>query len=1594
MLVKARQIMVIMLAFVLLLGGVPFNWGSGEAAAAAPSDVTTSSAPATISAYPQPSKYAVSTNYSVRANGVEIPVVKAFSDYDYAHFSASEGPITYEVTILNTAKVHEYSISPKKLGIKADSVVGTTLTFTTQKDEYLIVMMNGRATRLVIAADPAEKDAPPVSGAGIYQVADAPYHITPNGGKTGVTARTAALQQAIDDASAYGTAQGNGTQGIVYVPKGEYYIGNLVLKSNTALYLQPGAALIGTGKTADYTEHWFKDSMGRPATWWISTAFNSDNIKIFGRGTIDGNGQALHDDKSTNNKGMINNLVVPIATSNFKMDGVIIRESAAWAVMPVRSNDLEFTNLKMFNSLGMGENDGIDIVESQNAVIRNSIGIALDDPYSTKAWKEDTDIASGRVPWPGSPEPVRNVLFEDAISWTKCYGYKIGQGVMQDQEDIIFRDGVVYKAAVGFAIHHKYGTGSINNVVFENMDIEEIDGKNEDNSAWMTMFTVDNGGNGVGPVNGVTVKNITVRDVGDSFSKLKGMEGAEYTDLTFENVYMPGKTVPAQTLAEMNFLDKEYYSGVTIKPVQGQEPRVKSNMALKQPAVISSNDGTVDTAALAVDGLLSTRSGTKREVDPGWLYVDLGETKRIDEVRIIWEAAYGKSYKIQVSEDTEHWTDVYSTTAGKGGTEKITFNETDARYVRMYGTERATKYGYSMWEFEVYGPEVLPEGIELDRKAISLLPGDTAGLSARVLPMAATNKKALWSSSNTKAAAVDDNGLITAIAPGTAVITAKTLNGEWRAAATVTVQKIGAPQLLAATAGDGCVTLDWKQVEGATGYQIFTGAASGTYEMPEATVVSSVYSHTVEGLTNGTPYYFIIKATHPGGNSVASNEMSATPVEPLPGAPVLHAANPGDSQVVLSWEPAEGAASYRIYARSAAGVYGLPTETVSGSVYDYTAADLANGEMYSFRVDAVNSTGFATPSNEVTAMPVAPIPSAPVLSLFQAGNAHAILSWQPVERADKYQVFMSTEPGVYAAPSATVSHSVYSYQAEGLTNGSAYYFVVKAVNTGGVGSASNEVLAEPRTVPEAPTYVTATASNSQATVSFTAPADGGSPITGYEVVSTPGEITVTGTASPVTVTGLTNGVSYTFTVRAVNSEGTGAASEASNAVTPAASGGGDTGESDPDGSDPQPSSPADNGAGGKDNKTSEETDLGAATTSQENGQTVTVIQLDPLKLSAKLEGAEEGTVISITAATESDRVVGELTGGMIGDLLQKKAVIELKAEQASYTLPVERIDLQTIARQLGSGVDLQAFKVQIGMGKPSADVLKVIEQGAIEGQFTLVGQPVDFAVKVVYQGTEVELSTFAAYVEKSIALPEGTDISGIITGVAVDADGSIRHVPTKIIQVDGRYYAKVNSLTNSTYALVQHAVAFSDMTGHWAQETVNGLGSRLIVNGAENGLYNPDREMTRAEFAAVMVRGLGLKPETGASAFTDVSEAEWYNSAIRTAAAYGLAGGFQDGSFHPSERITREQAMVMLARAMDVTELNAQLPKSNGSSDGLNRFEDKNQISEWALDSLEGILQSGIAGGRTGQLLEPQAYVTRAEIAVMIERLLRESDLI
>ena len=146
------------------------------------------------------------------------------------------------------------------------------------------------------------------------------------------------------------------------------------------------------------------------------------------------------------------------------------------------------------------------------------------------------------------------------------------------------------------------------------------------------------------------------------------------------------------------FLVAAVASGLTLtRPAMA----VDTLLSQGRPATASSSEGAAWGPAGAVDGDPGTRWASAFS-DPQWLQVDLGATATISQVVLTWEAAYGKAFTIQVSGDGSSWTDVYSTTTGTGGTQTLAVSGS-GRYVRLYGTVRGTGYGYSLWEFQVYG---------------------------------------------------------------------------------------------------------------------------------------------------------------------------------------------------------------------------------------------------------------------------------------------------------------------------------------------------------------------------------------------------------------------------------------------------------------------------------------------------------------------------------------------------------------------------------------------------------------------------------------------------------------------------------------------------------------------------------------------------------------------------------------------------------------------------------------------------------------------------------------------------------------------------
>src|SRR5207247_6555364 len=132
-----------------------------------------------------------------------------------------------------------------------------------------------------------------------------------------------------------------------------------------------------------------------------------------------------------------------------------------------------------------------------------------------------------------------------------------------------------------------------------------------------------------------------------------------------------------------------------------------TNLAAWHTGTSSSDENAGLSANKAFDANLSSRWSSAAS-DPQWVYVDLGANATINRVKLNWEAAYGKSYQIQTSNDATNWTTIYSTTTGDGGIDDLTNLSGSGRYVRMNGTVRGSAYGYSLWEFEIYAGSGAP----------------------------------------------------------------------------------------------------------------------------------------------------------------------------------------------------------------------------------------------------------------------------------------------------------------------------------------------------------------------------------------------------------------------------------------------------------------------------------------------------------------------------------------------------------------------------------------------------------------------------------------------------------------------------------------------------------------------------------------------------------------------------------------------------------------------------------------------------------------------------------------------------------------------
>jgi uncharacterized protein (TIGR02145 family) len=291
-------------------------------------------------------------------------------------------------------------------------------------------------------------------------------------------------------------------------------------------------------------------------------------------------------------------------------------------------------------------------------------------------------------------------------------------------------------------------------------------------------------------------------------------------------------------------------------------------------------------------------------------------------------------------------------------------------------------------------------------------------------------------------------------------------------------------------------------------------------------------------------------------NFVGGTASAGKPDAPTIGTATVSGVS-GTATISFTAPVSNGGAAITSYTATSSPGGRQPTLNQAGSG-TITFTGLSNGTAYTFTVTATNSAGTGAASDPSNSVTPCTVPGAPTIGTATAGNAQATVTFNAPASNGGSAITSYTATSTPGGFTGTLSQEGSgTITVTGLTVGTAYTFKVKATNLAGTGAASaasNSVT--PFGVPGAPTIGTATTGDSKATVIFTAPvSNGGSVITSYTATSTPGGFTGTlsqAGSGTITVTGLTNGTAYTFTVKATNAAGTGAASVASNSITPTA----------------------------------------------------------------------------------------------------------------------------------------------------------------------------------------------------------------------------------------------------------------------------------------------------------------------------------------------------------------------------------------------------------------------------------------------------------
>lgn len=373
---------------------------------------------------------------------------------------------------------------------------------------------------------------------------------------------------------------------------------------------------------------------------------------------------------------------------------------------------------------------------------------------------------------------------------------------------------------------------------------------------------------------------------------------------------------------------------------------------------------------------------------------------------------------------------------------------------------------------------------------------------------------------------------------------------------------------------------------------------------------------------------------------------------------------------------------------------------------------------------------------------------------------------------------------------------------------------------------------------------------------------------------------------------------------------------------------------------------------------------------------------------------------------DDGEAVLDVTEGKVIDQINDSSKSEVTVDLSSLVTGdvsklTAKVGKDTFKKVAGSKKGLVVKAGTETVALPAAVVADIAEQGSDNVQITietleaknvpaskgkkLVSELYDFSITLHKDGKSTDYSAFAEPVEVTVSV-DADEIDDARKAAAYylnEEDAAWEYVGGKVS--GDSFTFTVNHF--STYAVIENNITFKDVAKHWAKDEVEVLASRSIINGKTSGSFAPEEDITRAQFAALLVRSLNLPASEEQGSFKDVSANHWAASDIEAAYAAGIISGKLDGSFAPSENITREQMAAMLIRAVEY--------KDASLLEGLKPsapFKDADRINSYAKEAIDQAVALKLLNGNSNGTFGPKKNTTRAQAAVVLYRMLDALD--